>query len=182
MFLKILFIYSWETQRERGRDTGRGRSRLHAGSPMWDWIPGLQDLSLWATQGSRQGILQTKQRECWNTKQQNKTKHGSLDNYIIINVRFTTDKVKCKESTYREGRIDHNSGIIKWETSTVLDNMCKVFSYLKCEMTLKSFNPKLYRYQRSTRRDTALTVTVVMSVWTHITRKIAWWILPTIPL
>ena len=29
--------------RERGRDTGRGRSRLHAGSPMWDLIPGLQD-------------------------------------------------------------------------------------------------------------------------------------------
>ena len=31
-FFKILFIHSWETQRdrERGRDTGRGRSRLHA--------------------------------------------------------------------------------------------------------------------------------------------------------
>ena len=29
-YLKILFIYSWETERERGRDTGRGRSRLHA--------------------------------------------------------------------------------------------------------------------------------------------------------
>ena len=26
---------------ERGRDTGRGRSRLHAESPMWDSIPGL---------------------------------------------------------------------------------------------------------------------------------------------
>ena len=26
--------------RERGRDTGRGRSRLHAGSPMWDSILG----------------------------------------------------------------------------------------------------------------------------------------------
>ena len=31
-------------ERERGRaDIGRGRSRLHAGSPMWDLIPGLQD-------------------------------------------------------------------------------------------------------------------------------------------
>ena len=28
---------------ERVRDTGRGRSRLHAGSPMWDSILGLQD-------------------------------------------------------------------------------------------------------------------------------------------
>ena len=48
------------TERERGRDTGRGRSRLHAGSPMWDSIPGLQDRALGqrqapnrcATQGS----------------------------------------------------------------------------------------------------------------------------------
>ena len=27
----------------RGRDTGRGRNRLHAGSPTWDSILGLQD-------------------------------------------------------------------------------------------------------------------------------------------
>ena len=32
-----------DTEREGGRDTGRGRSRLHAGSPMWDLILGLQD-------------------------------------------------------------------------------------------------------------------------------------------
>ena len=31
---------------ERGRDTGRGRSRLHAGSPTWDSIQGLQDHAL----------------------------------------------------------------------------------------------------------------------------------------
>ena len=35
-----------DTERERGRDTDRGRSRLHAGSLMWDSIPGLQDHSL----------------------------------------------------------------------------------------------------------------------------------------
>ena len=43
---------------QRGRDIGRGSSRLHAGSPMWDSILGLQDHSLsqrhrlncWATQ------------------------------------------------------------------------------------------------------------------------------------
>ena len=28
------------------RDTGRGRTRLHAGSPTWDSIPGLQDHDL----------------------------------------------------------------------------------------------------------------------------------------
>ena len=31
---------------ERGRDTGRGRSRLHAASLMWDSIPGPQDHAL----------------------------------------------------------------------------------------------------------------------------------------
>ena len=49
-----------EKEIERGRDIGRGRSRLHAGSPMWDLIPGLQDRALGqrqapnccATQGS----------------------------------------------------------------------------------------------------------------------------------
>ena len=41
MFLKDLFIYSWETEREKekGRDTGKGRSRLPARSRMWDSIP-----------------------------------------------------------------------------------------------------------------------------------------------
>ena len=29
-----------ERERERIRDTGRGRSRLHAGSPMWGLDPG----------------------------------------------------------------------------------------------------------------------------------------------
>ena len=48
-FLKILFIYSWETQRESGRDTGRERSRLHAGR---DSIPRLQDRAL----GQRQAL------------------------------------------------------------------------------------------------------------------------------
>ena len=28
---------------ERSRDTGRGRSRLHSGSPLWDLILGPQD-------------------------------------------------------------------------------------------------------------------------------------------
>ena len=56
----ILFISSWETQKERGRDIGRGRSRLHAGNTMWDLILELQDqapggrqtLNCWATQAS----------------------------------------------------------------------------------------------------------------------------------
>ena len=59
IFFKVLFIYSWETKIE-GRNIGRGRSRLLAGSPMWDLIPELGDqhlswrqtLNCWATQAS----------------------------------------------------------------------------------------------------------------------------------
>ena len=43
-FLKILYIYSWETEREA--ETGRGRSRLHEGSPMQDSIPGSRNHAL----------------------------------------------------------------------------------------------------------------------------------------
>ena len=35
-----------ERERERGRDIGSGRSRLLAGSPMWDLILGLWDHAL----------------------------------------------------------------------------------------------------------------------------------------
>ena len=35
-----------DRQRERSRDIGRGKSRLHAGSPMWDSIPGPGDQTL----------------------------------------------------------------------------------------------------------------------------------------
>ena len=44
-FFKILFIIH-ERHTERGRDRGRGRSRLHAGTLMWDSIPGPQGQSL----------------------------------------------------------------------------------------------------------------------------------------
>ena len=54
-----------DTHTERGRDTGRGRSRLYAGTLMWDSIPRLQDhalglrqaLNRCATQGSPQDDL-----------------------------------------------------------------------------------------------------------------------------
>ena len=59
-FFFFLRFYLFMRDTERGRDTGRGRSRLHAGSLMWDSIPGLQDhalgqrqaLNRWTTQGS----------------------------------------------------------------------------------------------------------------------------------
>ena len=40
-FFKI-YLFISDRHRERGRDTGRGRSRLHAGILMWDSILGLQ--------------------------------------------------------------------------------------------------------------------------------------------
>ena len=54
----ILFIHERHNERERGRKTGRGRSRLHAGTPTWDLIPGLQDQAL----GQRQAL------NCWATR------------------------------------------------------------------------------------------------------------------
>ena len=62
-----------DTERERGRDTGRERSRLHAGSLMWDSIPGLQDCALgqrqvlnrWATQGSPYVYFNKKLPSCF---------------------------------------------------------------------------------------------------------------------
>ena len=38
-----LFVYSFMRDTQRGRDLGRERSRLSAGRPMWDSIPGPQD-------------------------------------------------------------------------------------------------------------------------------------------
>ena len=47
------FVYLFMRDRERGRDTGRERSGLHAGSPVWwDSILGLQDHAL----GQRQTL------------------------------------------------------------------------------------------------------------------------------
>ena len=49
VFLRF-YLSIHERQREgggeRGRDTGRERSRLHAESPTWDSILGLQDHAL----------------------------------------------------------------------------------------------------------------------------------------
>ena len=39
-------IHREEREKERGRDTGRGRRRFHAGSPTQDSIPDLQDSTL----------------------------------------------------------------------------------------------------------------------------------------
>ena len=44
-FLNFL-IYLFMRDTERGRDTGREKSRLPARSGMWDLIPGPQDLDL----------------------------------------------------------------------------------------------------------------------------------------
>ena len=46
IFKDFIYLFMRDTERTRGRDIGRGRSRLHAGSPMWDSIPGLQDHAL----------------------------------------------------------------------------------------------------------------------------------------
>ena len=56
-FLRFyLFIHKRHT--ERGKDTGRGRSRLHAGIPLWDSIPGLQGHALGQRQALNRGATQ----------------------------------------------------------------------------------------------------------------------------
>ena len=49
-FLRFIYLLIHENiqrrERERGRDTGRGRSRLHAGNLTWDSILGLKDYTL----------------------------------------------------------------------------------------------------------------------------------------
>ena len=42
-FKDFIYLCMRDTERERGSETGIGRSRLHAGSLIWDSIPGLQD-------------------------------------------------------------------------------------------------------------------------------------------
>ena len=44
-FLRF-YLFIHERYRERDRDIGRGRSRLHGGSRTWDSILGLQDHAL----------------------------------------------------------------------------------------------------------------------------------------
>ena len=68
--LKKIYLFTHETQRERGSDIVGGRSRLPIGSLMWDWILELQDHALsqrqtpyrWATRTSRKSILKWKDR------------------------------------------------------------------------------------------------------------------------
>ena len=51
-FKDFIYLFMRDTERERGRDTGSGTSRLHAVSLMWDLIPGPQDHAL----GQRQAL------------------------------------------------------------------------------------------------------------------------------
>ena len=59
-FKGCIYLFMRDTERERGRDTSRGRSRPQAGSLTWDSILGSQDHALgwrqalnhWATQRS----------------------------------------------------------------------------------------------------------------------------------
>ena len=45
--LKIFYLFIHrDRETEREAETSRGRSRLHAGSPTWDLIQGLQDHAL----------------------------------------------------------------------------------------------------------------------------------------
>ena len=65
LFKDFIYLFVYERHRKRGRDIGRGRSRLSARSPMWDLIPGpwdhtlsqKQTLNHWAIQVPRKLVL-----------------------------------------------------------------------------------------------------------------------------
>ena len=70
-----------DIERERGRDTGGGRTRLHAGSPTQDSYLGLQDRALGqrqapnrcATQGSLKKVISKKENNTIGENIQNIT-------------------------------------------------------------------------------------------------------------
>ena len=74
-----LFIHERHRKKERGKDTGRGRSRLHAGRLTWDSILGLQDHAL----GRRQ-VLTTEQSRLPENK-----------DLLLIKLRFFTILLLC---------------------------------------------------------------------------------------
>ena len=45
-FKGFIYLFMTDTERKRGKDTGKGRSGLHAGNPMWNSILGHQDHAL----------------------------------------------------------------------------------------------------------------------------------------
>ena len=84
----------------RGRDTGRGRSRLHVGSPIWDSIPGLQDHAL-----SHPGI------PCLDILEDNQTPFSvssiNIENIEQVHSRNSLPIIHCRKSV---GQITNSTG------------------------------------------------------------------------
>ena len=90
-----------DRERQRDRDIRRGRSRFHAGSPMWNSIPGLQDHNLSQRQTPNHRATQASQY------------HYFLNEAKIIN--FTTkNKTKTKTKKKTEGSRGLESGQISF--------------------------------------------------------------------
>ena len=86
--------------RERCRDTGRGRSRLHVGSPMWDSIPGLRDHALSQRQMLNHGATQVPLlslilRAAQKNAAENKCKTNNLVDWEYTWVERLKHGLKC---------------------------------------------------------------------------------------
>ena len=68
------YLFIHERHRERGRDTGRGRSRLHVGSPMQDLIPGPWDHTPELKAGAKP--LSTQVPTVWCERKEQREKGG----------------------------------------------------------------------------------------------------------
>ena len=62
----FIYLFMRDAERGKGKHTDRGRSRLHAGSLMWDSIPGLWDHILGWRQALNRGTTQGPQKSDFN--------------------------------------------------------------------------------------------------------------------
>ena len=126
-------------ERQRGRDTGRGRSRLPAGSPVQDSIPGAcdhdltqrQTLNHWATQAPHTVYLLIYQRTfgllqlfillivfiCFKNKLY--VQHGLQTHYPQDQVTWSTDSASQKLLDCFQILATVNNAAIKFECKSL---------------------------------------------------------------
>ena len=127
-FLKRFYLFMRDT--ERGRDIGRGRSRLPAGSLMWDLIPGprvhtlsqRQTLNHWATQASHQEF-----RYCFSLEN---TKNN--DSVYFISLVSSGRKARIAVWMKEEGSIVGNSDEQTGSKLTIDSYSILIFGWITC--------------------------------------------------
>ena len=131
-----------DLKRERGKDTGRGRSRLHARSPTRDSIPGLQDHALGQRQALNRWAIQGSPDEYFFKKShyKNKSRSAALFLFDLCSFIFPwcTRQVYCRES----------KSLGLWELKVLtLSAWCVNVSYYCSHLLLMSAHSRKTRYK-----------------------------------